>query len=146
MDMIKNEKKLDKVIKSGEVVLDKLDILINSLNNVKKWGCMDIFSKDLLPTLIKHRKLKKCEAISKEVEKSITLFKNELGELDIRGINLEKITPQLKMADYLLGIMGNIYVQEKIEENIEKVKEVYREMELCVNGLKIDLDKLRQQQ
>lgn len=129
-------KDLEMAILTGQQALEHLENLLSHLESIKKWGYMDIFSKDLLPTLIKHRKMKKSEVIAKETENAIIAFQNQLKTMSISESSFEFMTMQLKITDYLLGMIGNIYVQGKIKENIEIVKDAYKEVELCLNQFK----------
>jgi hypothetical protein len=68
----------DLTIQLGQIALEKLRKLLDSLESAKRWGILDIFSKDLLPTLVKRSKIKKSEIIARDARIAVENFKNAI--------------------------------------------------------------------
>lgn len=122
-------------IQLGQTVLEKLEKLLDCLESAKKWGTLDIFSKDLLPTLVKRRKLKKSEAIAEEARIALEKFRDSLVEHKNIEFKIDKIVDKTERIDYFLGIIGNIFVQNKIKLNINETKNFYSTINECVQEL-----------
>lgn len=130
-----NSTEKSKAIQLGKVALEKLEELLDCIESAKKWGTLDVFSKDLLPTLVKRSKLKKSEVLADDVRIAVEDFRNSLVDSDIVRFNLEKIVDKTKKIDYFLGNIGNMLVQSKIKANLIETKKVYSVIKECVREL-----------
>jgi hypothetical protein len=126
----------DLTIQLGQIALEKLGKLLDSLESAKRWGTLDIFSKDLLPTLVKRSKIKKSEIIARDAQIAVENFKNAIVDNNAMTFKVEEISHKTKLIDYFLGSIGNIFVQGKIKSNIDETRKLYNTIHECIEEIK----------
>lgn len=136
-------KEVKEAITAGEKTLNSLKGVREKLQSAKSWGTWDMLGGGLIANIGKHSAIDDANMISREVKDNLRSFKKELSDVneftDI-GVNLSSFA---SFADFFLdGIFADWFVQTKINNSLDNVKEAIRKIEDIVGELKRNLIKL----
>lgn len=119
--MAENTKRL------GRAALDKLELLIDALDESRRRGKLDILANNNpLVTRWKRKKIKESETAAIEAKEAVREFRDALREDQDADLNTQEFLDDTKAIDYFLGSIGAIVVQKRIVANIEEVRRVHR--------------------
>lgn len=142
-------KEVEEAISAGEDVLNYLEKMEEPLNSAQSWGIWDMLGGDLITSVIKHSKIDDANKFSHDVERSLKRFEKELKDVN-KFTNISvNIGSFAKFADFFFdGIFSDWFVQSKINESIDSVKNAKSEVEsliLDLNRNRINMEREKEE-
>ena len=136
------EQELDEALEAADYALDSLRKAESDLDSASSWGMFDILGGGLISTLIKHNDMDDAQAHMEEAKGALEKLSQELKDVDYQ-INLDfTVSDFLSFADYFFdGLLADLFVQDRIDEAEQQVKEVITKVE----NIRDHLRHLRQQ-
>nr|WP_300005856.1 hypothetical protein [Tissierella sp.] len=138
-------KEVKEAIVAGEKTLNSLKGVKEKLQSAKSWGTWDMLGGGLISNIGKHSAIDDANKIAKDVQDNLSSFKKELSDVneftDIQ-VNLSSFA---SFADFFLdGIFADWFVQTKINNSLDNVKEAIKKIQDIVNDLRKNLTKLEE--
>ena len=138
-------KEIKEAISAGERTLNSLKEVREKLQSAKSWGTWDMLGGGLISNIGKHSAINDANSISKNVQDNLRSFRKELADVneftDIQ-VNLSSFA---SFADFFLdGIFADWFVQTKINNSLDNVKETIRKIEDIIGELKKNLIRLEE--
>ncbi len=135
--MYNRVKEIDEAIAAGQDALAALEDAADSLDSAKRWGVVDILGGGLLTSVVKHARLGDANRSLAEARAAIARFTNELAdvrELAALNANVSSWNAFFDIAcdNWLADILVQKEISDaadRVDEAIEKVKEVLRRLE-----------------
>lgn len=129
-------KEINEAAVVGQQVLDSLKCVLDSLESAGDWGTWDILGGGLISDLAKHFNFDDAEVEFDNTQKLLSRFKVELTDIEITGDITIAADGFLKFADIFFdGIIMDWLMQSKINETMESVLGVERQVIIVVNKL-----------
>ncbi len=127
-------------------VILSLEKSIRSLESARGWGKVDILGGGFLVTAAKHSKIIRSREEIKNLQREIKALKASLYYVDLpSNIDLE-IGAFATFADYFLdGLVADLFVQSKIKDSLNKLKDAYNRVNNIKNALQTRLGDLNKE-
>jgi hypothetical protein len=131
------DKEIREAVRAGERALSSLCEAERQLNSAGNWGLVDIFGGNTISGLMKHMKVNNASRCVDDARRDLAVFRDELGDIrDIEGLNVD-IDGFLTFADFFFdGFVADIFVQSKIREGQQEVREAIRRVEDILQALR----------
>lgn len=136
-------KEAKEAISAGNNLQSALSQLIRSLESAQGWGTWDMLGGGLLATAAKHSKIDEAKEQVYNVQRLIRAFKKELSDVKMStdiDINIGSFET---FADYFFdGLISDWIVQSKINNSLDRIRSIDRDIGSVLNVLEKDLNKL----
>ncbi len=134
------EKEIREAIYAGERALSKLHDAENRLSSAGNWGLLDIFGGNGLSGMMKHIKIDGARRDLEDAKRELMSFSRELKDVrGIENINID-ISGFVTFADFFFdGFLADIFVQSKISDAKNDVREAIRRVEDILRTLRSQL-------
>lgn len=132
-----NIKEIDEAIGAGNLVMEELQSIEDSLDSAEGWGVWDMWGGGGLVTdMIKHSHIDEAKASASQVQTLLNRFRTELADIKISSqINIE-IEGFTKFADFFFdGLIADWVVQSHIKDSLESVNNVKNEVNYVLSKL-----------
>jgi chromosome segregation ATPase len=131
---------LQEAIAAGGHARRQLQDVIKSLESARSWGIWDMLGGGVLATGVKHLKIEDAKKQIHDLQQLLHKFNHELADLNEIGIKLN-IGSFQTFADYFFdGLLIDWFVQSKINNSLERVKEQLNRVDSTLRALQ---EKLR---
>lgn len=131
---------LQEAIAAGGHARRQLQDVIKSLESARSWGIWDMLGGGVLATGVKHLKIEDAKKQIHDLQQLLHKFSHELADLNEIGIKLN-IGSFQTFADYFFdGLLIDWFVQSKINNSLERVKEQLNRVDSTLRALQ---EKLR---
>lgn len=145
-----NIKEVREAISAGENTTEILDDLMETLDNAKDLGTLDLLGGGTFTTMAKHSKIDEARNIGSDASYYLESFSKELSDVSkLSNINLElNISSFDTFADYFFdGLIADWMVQSKLDDSsnnvndaLGKVREIIYSLENQLKALENNLD------
>jgi prefoldin subunit 5 len=139
-------KEVREAIYAGARAYDALNQMEDSLEDAKGWGTWDMLGGGLISNMAKHSAIDKAKNISHDFQYLLKSFVKELEDVN-EFTNIEvNISSFLGFADFFFdGFFVDWYVQSKINDSLDRVREASHKVESIIQKLKNDLSNLEKE-
>ena len=138
------EKELQEAIQAGYNALSDISSIESALSSAEGWGTWDVFGGGLISDMAKYSHLDDAQRQINGLQRSLSRFRTELADVDIRtGIQIE-VDSFLRFADYFFdNIFTDWAVLDRIRSTQSQVHEVDGSVRTILNRLERDLEQCR---
>lgn len=138
------EKELQEAIQAGYDALSDISSIESALSSAEGWGTWDVFGGGLISDMAKYSHLDDAQRQINGLQRSLSRFRTELADVDIRtGIQIE-VDSFLRFADYFFdNIFTDWAVLDRIRSTQSQVHEVDGSVRTILNRLERDLEQCR---
>lgn len=138
------EKELQEAIQAGYDALSDISSIESALSSAEGWGTWDVFGGGLISDMAKYSHLDDAQRQINGLQRSLSHFRTELADVDIRtGIQIE-VDSFLRFADYFFdNIFTDWAVLDRIRSTQSQVHEVDGSVRTILNRLERDLEQCR---
>lgn len=138
------EKELQEAIQAGYDALSDISSIESALSSAEGWGTWDVFGGGLISDMAKYSHLDDAQRQINGLQRSLSRFRTELADVDIRtGIQIE-VDSFLRFADYFFdNIFTDWAVLDRIRRTQSQVHEVDGSVRTILNRLERDLEQCR---
>jgi len=128
-----NLKEIDEALVVGKELLKNLNDAKKLLNSAENWGAFDMLGGGIIATSIKHGKMDDANDKIREAQIKLKNFERELKDVD-KFLDCEiEVGGFSNFADYFLdGFIFDSFVQSKILNSLDSVKEVIKSIEKII--------------
>lgn len=118
-------KEISEAIAAGNIVIFRLNQVMNSLKSAENWGTWDLLGGGLISTAIKHSRVDDARKGIHDVQKGISNFKRELADVG-KHVDLQiNIGEFESFADFVFdGLIIDWVVQSKISRSLARSSSV----------------------
>ena len=136
-------KEINEALYAGRNVINDINIVQRELNSAKSWGTYDMLGGGMIATMVKRDHMNKAQDTINKLNRSVKIFSKELKDVNGQGIATLDIANYLSIMDYFFdGFFVDWAVQSKINDAINKVGSLDREIGGLTNKLRNDLIEL----
>lgn len=134
-------KELQEAIHAGYDALSDISSIESALSSAEGWGTWDVFGGGLISDLAKYSHLDDAQQQINGLQRSLSRFRTELADVDIRtGIQVE-VDSFLRFADYFFdNIFTDWAVLDRIRRTQSQIHEVDGSVRTILYRLERDLD------
>lgn len=134
-------KELQEAIQAGYNALSDISSIESALSSAEGWGTWDVFGGGLISDLAKYSHLDDAQQQINGLQRSLSRFRTELADVDIRtGIQVE-VDSFLRFADYFFdNIFTDWAVLDRIRRTQSQIHEVDGSVRTILYRLERDLD------
>ena len=134
-------KELQEAIQAGYDALSDISSIESALSSAESWGTWDVFGGGLISDLAKYSHLDDAQQQINGLQRSLSRFRTELADVDIRtGIQVE-VDSFLRFADYFFdNIFTDWAVLDRIRRTQSQIHEVDGSVRTILYRLERDLD------
>ena len=134
-------KELQEAIQAGYDALSDISSIESALSSAEGWGTWDVFGGGLISDLAKYSHLDDAQQQINGLQRSLSRFRTELADVDIRtGIQVE-VDSFLRFADYFFdNIFTDWAVLDRIRRTQSQIHEVDGSVRTILYRLERDLD------
>ena len=134
-------KELQEAIQAGYDALSDISSIESALSSAEGWGTWDVFGGGLISDLAKYSHLDDAQQQINGLQRSLSRFRTELADVDIRtGIQVE-VDSFLRFADYFFdNIFTDWAVLDRIRRTQSQIHEVDGSVRTILYRLEQDLD------
>lgn len=134
-------KELQEAIQTGYDALSDISSIESALSSAEGWGTWDVFGGGLISDLAKYSHLDDAQQQINGLQRSLSRFRTELADVDIRtGIQVE-VDSFLRFADYFFdNIFTDWAVLDRIRRTQSQIHEVDGSVRTILYRLERDLD------
>ena len=138
------EKELQEAIQAGYNALSDISSIESALSSAEGWGTWDVFGGGLISDMAKYSHLDDAQQQINGLQRSLSRFRTELADVDIRtGIQIE-VDSFLRFADYFFdNIFTDWAVLDRIRHTQSQIHEVDGSVRTILNRLERDLEQCR---
>lgn len=138
-------KELQEAIQAGYNALSDISSIESALSSAEGWGTWDVFGGGLISDLAKYSHLDDAQQQINGLQRSLSRFRTELADVDIRtGIQVE-VDSFLRFADYFFdNIFTDWAVLDRIRRTQSQIHEVDGSVRTILYRLERDLDQCQQ--
>ena len=138
------EKELQEAIQAGYNALSDISSIESALSSAEGWGTWDVFGGGLISDMAKYSHLDDAQQQINGLQRSLSRFRTELADVDIRtGIQIE-VDSFLRFADYFFdNIFTDWAVLDRIRRTQSQIHEVDGSVRTILNRLERDLEQCR---
>lgn len=134
-------KELQEAIQAGYDALSDISSIESALSSAEGWGTWDVFGGGLISDMAKYSHLDDAQQQINGLQRSLSRFRTELADVDIRtGIQVE-VDSFLRFADYFFdNIFTDWAVLDRIRRTQSQIHEVDGSVRTILYRLERDLD------
>lgn len=134
-------KELQEAIQAGYDALSDISSIESALSSAEGWGTWDVFGGGLISDMAKYSHLDDAQLQINGLQRSLSRFRTELADVDIRtGIQVE-VDSFLRFADYFFdNIFTDWAVLDRIRRTQSQIHEVDGSVRTILYRLERDLD------
>lgn len=134
-------KELQEAIQAGYNALSDISSIESALSSAEGWGTWDVFGGGLISDMAKYSHLDDAQQQINGLQRSLSRFRTELADVDIRtGIQVE-VDSFLRFADYFFdNIFTDWAVLDRIRRTQSQIHEVDGSVRTILYRLERDLD------
>ena len=138
------EKELQEAIQAGYDALSDISSIESALSSAEGWGTWDVFGGGLISDMAKYSHLDDAQRQINGLQRSLSRFRTELADVDIRtGIQIE-VDSFLRFADYFFdNIFTDWAVLDRIRRTQSQIHEVDGSVRTILSRLERDLGQCR---
>lgn len=138
------EKELQEAIQAGYDALSDISSIESALSSAEGWGTWDVFGGGLISDIAKYSHLDDAQQQINGLQRSLSRFRTELADVDIRtGIQIE-VDSFLRFADYFFdNIFTDWAVLDRIRRTQSQIHEVDGSVRTILSRLERDLEQCR---
>lgn len=138
------EKELQEAIQAGYDALSDISSIESALSSAEGWGTWDVFGGGLISDMAKYSHLDDAQRQINGLQRSLSRFRTELADVDIRtGIQIE-VDSFLRFADYFFdNIFTDWAVLDRIRRTQSQIHEVDGSVRTILSHLERDLEQCR---
>ena len=138
------EKELQEAIQAGYDALSEISSIESALSSAEGWGTWDVFGGGLISDMAKYSHLDDAQRQINGLQRSLSRFRTELADVDIRtGIQIE-VDSFLRFADYFFdNIFTDWAVLDRIRRTQSQIHEVDGSVRTILSRLERDLEQCR---
>ena len=138
------EKELQEAIQAGYDALSDISSIESALSSAEGWGTWDVFGGGLISDMAKYSHLDDAQRQINGLQRSLSRFRTELADVDIRtGIQIE-VDSFLRFADYFFdNIFTDWAVLDRIRHTQSQIHEVDGSVRTILSRLERDLEQCR---
>ena len=138
------EKELQEAIQAGYDALSDISSIESALSSAEGWGTWDVFGGGLISDMAKYSHLDDAQQQINGLQRSLSRFRTELADVDIRtGIQIE-VDSFLHFADYFFdNIFTDWAVLDRIRHTQSQIHEVDGSVRTILSRLERDLEQCR---
>lgn len=138
------EKELQEAIQAGYDALSDISSIESALSSAEGWGTWDVFGGGLISDMAKYSHLDDAQQQINGLQRSLSRFRTELADVDIRtGIQIE-VDSFLRFADYFFdNIFTDWAVLDRIRRTQSQIHEVDGSVRTILSRLERDLEQCR---
>lgn len=138
------EKELQEAIQAGYDALSDISSIESTLSSAEGWGTWDVFGGGLISDMAKYSHLDDAQQQINGLQRSLSRFRTELADVDIRtGIQIE-VDSFLHFADYFFdNIFTDWAVLDRIRHTQSQIHEVDGSVRTILSRLERDLEQCR---
>ena len=138
------EKELQEAIQAGYDALSDISSIESTLSSAERWGTWDVFGGGLISDMAKYSHLDDAQQQINGLQRSLSRFRTELADVDIRtGIQIE-VDSFLRFADYFFdNIFTDWAVLDRIRHTQSQTHEVDGSVRTILSRLERDLEQCR---
>ena len=138
------EKELQEAIQAGYNALSDISSIESALSSAEGWGTWDVFGGGLISDMAKYSHLDDAQQQINGLQRSLSRFRTELADVDIRtGIQIE-VDSFLHFADYFFdNIFTDWAVLDRIRHTQSQIHEVDGSVRTILSRLERDLEQCR---
>ena len=134
-------KELQEAIQAGYDALSDISSIESALSSAEGWGTWDVFGGGLISDMAKYSHLDDAQQQINGLQRSLSRFRTELADVDIRtGIQVE-VDSFLRFADYFFDNIFTVWaVLDRIRRTQSQIHEVDGSVRTILYRLERDLD------
>ncbi|WP_055078305.1 hypothetical protein [Lagierella massiliensis] len=131
------KKELQEARDAADIVIEKIDRAMDSLDSAEFWGMWDIFGGDFFSSLKKRNKIEEANEYINDITDSVKVLDKELKDVDM--VLPEEISNT--MSDRTFDIwLDNIFTDLRVQDEIKEAMSELREFRNGIEDLVIRLD------
>ena len=131
------KKELQEARDAADIVIEKIDRAMDSLDSAEFWGMWDIFGGDFFSSWKKRNKIDEANEYINDITDSVKVLNKELKDVDM--VLPEEISNT--MSDRTFDIwLDNIFTDLRVQEEIKDAMKELREFRNGIEDLVIRLD------
>lgn len=140
------EKELNEAILAGCDALSDIRAIEESLSSAEGWGTWDVFGGGLISDMAKYSHLDEAQRQINTLQRSLSRFRTELADVDIRVDIQIEVDSFLRFADYFFdNIFTDWAVLDRIRNTQSQVQQVDGSVRTIVSRLERSLEQCRQE-
>ena len=139
------EKELNEAIRAGYDALSDIGTIEESLSSAEGWGTWDVFGGGLISDMAKYSHLDEAQRQINTLQRSLSRFRTELADVDIRMDIQIEVDSFLRFADYFFdNIFTDWAVLDRIRNTQSQVQQAGGSVRTIVSRLERSLEQCRQ--
>lgn len=139
------EKELNEAIRAGYDALSDIGTIEESLSSAEGWGTWDVFGGGLISDMAKYSHLDEAQRQINTLQRSLSRFRTELADVDIRMDIQIEVDSFLRFADYFFdNIFTDWAVLDRIRNTQSQVQQAGGSVRTLVSRLERSLEQCRQ--
>ncbi len=139
------EKELNEAIRAGYDALSDIGAIEESLSSAEGWGTWDVFGGGLISDMAKYSHLDEAQRQINTLQRSLSRFRTELADVDIRMDIQIEVDSFLRFADYFFdNIFTDWAVLDRIRNTQSQIQQVDGSVRTLVSRLERSLEQCRQ--
>ena len=139
------EKELNEAIRAGYDALSDIGTTEESLSSAEGWGTWDVFGGGLISDMAKYSHLDEAQRQINTLQRSLSRFRTELADVDIRMDIQIEVDSFLRFADYFFdNIFTDWAVLDRIRNTQSQIQQVDGSVRTIVSRLERNLEQCRQ--
>lgn len=139
------EKELNEAIRAGYDALSDIGTIEESLSSAEGWGTWDVFGGGLISDMAKYSHLDEAQRLINTLQRSLSRFRTELADVDIRMDIQIEVDSFLRFADYFFdNIFTDWAVLDRIRNTQSQIQQVDGSVRTIVSRLERNLEQCRQ--
>ena len=139
------EKELNEAIRAGYDALSDIGTIEESLSSAEGWGTWDVFGGGLISDMAKYSHLDEAQRQINTLQRSLSRFRTELADVDIRMDIQIEVDSFLRFADYFFdNIFTDWAVLDRIRNTQSQIQQVDGSVRTIVSRLERNLEQCRQ--
>ena len=140
------EKELNEAIRAGYDALSDIGTIEESLSSAEGWGTWDVFGGGLISDMAKYSHLDEAQRQINTLQRSLSRFRTELADVDIRMDIQIEVDSFLRFADYFFdNIFTDWAVLDRIRNTQSQVQQAGGSVRTLVSRLERSLEQCRQE-
>ena len=140
------EKELNEAILAGCDALSDIRAIEESLSSAEGWGTWDVFGGGLISDMAKYSHLDEAQRQINTLQRSLSRFRTELADVDIRVDIQIEVDSFLRFADYFFdNIFTDWAVLDRIRNTQSQVQQAGGCVRTLVSRLERSLEQCRQE-
>ena len=126
------ERELREAISAGNMALGEIQSIQRSLSSAEGWGTWDVFGGGLISDIAKYSHLDDAQRQINGLQRSLSRFRTELSDVDIRTDIQVEVDGFLRFADVFFD---NIFTDWAVLDRIRRAQSQVRDAESAVRAI-----------